>query len=371
MADYRADEAAGSSTRRDAQPDNTNASQTVAFNISTELVIGCHICGKATNTSRCGGCKVVYYCSQEHQSLDRDAHKGSCSKIKKGRAKLEAQEATLRNHAGDVDTPPDAFKESGEGMGRFWGYKGTRPYMQARYSLVDALLKINTVQAVATALDHSIDMLRLNRNDNQNMKSIVPPLYLRLKRDQECYDFLKWWGTVGQNLDYSGPQFNLKDQDPLEPVIDFLKAFLPLSHLVSLALLKTRMLIDIRDIQTRSQTSDSQRPQRFTSSITIDKLEAFKSGRPEVLCDWLKRLVMNLYIAICCANEHFWPALLDPGNNLTLRPNGYMKGTPEEMQVTLQQCYNAWSETPGAIAIIEEMSTDREVREMLERIPAL
>jgi hypothetical protein len=40
------------------------------------------------------------------------------------------------------------------------------------------------------------------------------------------------------------------------------------------------------------------------------------------------------------------------------------------MQVTLQECYNAWSETPGAFAIIEEMSKDREVKEMLERISA-
>jgi hypothetical protein len=363
MADYRADEAAGFPNR---QPDNSNAVQSVAFEISNKLVLGCNICDKDTNISRCGGCRVVYYCSQEHQVLDRDAHKGYCSKIKKGRAKLEAQETILRSHAGDNDTPPSPFEKGGEAMGKFWGFSGTKPYMQARYSLVDALLKINTVQAVTAALDHSMEMMHLNRSDNQNMKSIVPSLYLRLRRDQECYDFLKWWGTVGQNPDYEGPQFNLKDQDALEPVIDFLKAFLPLSHLVSLALLKTRMLIDIRAIQNGV---DGQ--QQFTSSITTDKLEAFKSGRPEVLSGWLKRLVMNLYIAVHCANEHFWPALLSPGDNLTLRPNGYMKGTPEEMQITLQQCYNAWNETAGAFAVIEEMSKDREVREMLERIPAL
>jgi hypothetical protein len=364
MAEYSASEAAGLST---GQP----ASQNASFEISSELVSGCHICGKATGTSRCGGCKVVYYCGQEHQSLGRDSHKGLCSKIKKARARLEAQEVALRTHAGDIDTPLNAFVEGGEGMGRFWGFKGTRPYMQARYSLVDALLKVNTVQAVMEALNHSIDMMRLNTSDNQNMKAIAPSLYLRLRRDQECYDFLKWWITAGQDPDYNGPQFNLKDQDALEPVIDFLKAFIPLSHVVSLALLKTRMLIDIRDISIRSRASESQGPQHFASSITVSKLEFFTTGRPEVLCDWLRKLVMNLYIAISCANEHFWPALLNPGNNLTTKPNGYMRGTMEEMQVTLQECYNAWSETPGAFAVIEEMSKDREVKEMLERIPAM
>jgi hypothetical protein len=366
MAEYSASEASGSSTRPNDQP----VSQTTSFEVSTDLVLGCHVCGKTTDTSRCGGCKVVYYCGAEHQSLNRDAHKGLCSKIKKARARLEAQEVTLQTHAGDVDTPPNAFEEGGESMGRFWGYKGTRPYMQARYSLVEALLKVNTVQAVTAALDHSMDMLRLNRMDNQNMKSIVPSLYLRLRRDQDCYDFLKWWATTGQSPDYKGPQFNLKDQDALEPVIDFLKAFIPLSHVVSLTLLKARMLIDIRDISIRSRASGPQGPQRFASSITESKLDHFTSGRPEVLCDWLRRLVMNLYIAISCANEHFWPALLNPGNNLTTKPNGYMRSTPEEMQVTLQECYNAWSETPGAFAIIEEMSKDREVKEMLERISA-
>jgi hypothetical protein len=116
MAEYRADEAAGFPNRQPDKPDEP-ASRTVAFEISSELVLGCHVCGKATGTSRCGGCKAVYYCGQEHQSLDRDTHKGFCSKIKKARVRLDSQEVTLRTHVGDVDTPPNAFVEGGEGMG--------------------------------------------------------------------------------------------------------------------------------------------------------------------------------------------------------------------------------------------------------------
>jgi hypothetical protein len=324
------------------------------------------------NISRCGGCKAVSYCGQEHQKADRPSHKAFCSKIKKAHAKLEAQEITLRHHAGDIDTPTNAFEEGGEGLGRFWGYKGTRSYMQARYSLIDALLKINTTQAVELGLEHSLDMLRLNRNDNQCIRSIVPPLYLRLGRDQECYDFIKWWNTIGQDEDHDLsdtklPYLSLKDQDAMEPVIDFLKGFPPLSHFVSHALLKTRMLIDMRGFSTRSQATGTQ---RFVSSIVARDRKKFEKGGSEVISDWLRKLVMNLYVAVCCTNEHFWPTLLNPGDNLTAGPDGFMRGSKEEMQFTLQQCYNSWVETPGAFAVIEEMSRDPVIQEMLQRFPA-
>jgi hypothetical protein len=38
-----------------------------------------------------------------------------------------------------------------------------------------------------------------------------------------------------------------------------------------------------------------------------------------------------------------------------VKPNGYMLGSVQEMELKLQECYNAWVETPGAIAVIGEM----------------
>jgi hypothetical protein len=362
MEEYRADETTSFPNRR-ANAEESQGSEIVAFNVSAgHLITGCHVCGLKTNNSRCGGCKVVFYCGQEHQTSDRPAHKGFCGKIKKARTRLEAQEITLRAHAGDMDTPPNAFADGGEGLGRFWGYKGTRPYMQARYSLIDALLRINTTQAIEAALEHGMDMLRLNRSDNQGIRSIIPSLFLRLRRDQECYDLLKRWNTISQGED---DEFDwtttTKDQDAFEPVIDFLKGFNPLSHLVSLSLLKIRMLIDMRGFSTKPRSQD------FVSSIVAKDRTTFESGGSEVICDWLRKLVMNLYVAVVCANQHFWPALLSPGDNLTIRPNGFMMGSQAEMQVTLQWSYNAWVETPGAFAVLEEMARDPGVREALAR----
>jgi hypothetical protein len=342
--------------------------------VSNGLVKGCHLCRKTENVSRCSGCKVVYYCGSKHQAIDRAAHKSACSKIKKERVRLEAQEITLRAHAGDVDTPPNAFEEGGECMGRFCGFKGTRPYMISRYLLIDALLKINTTHAIEEALGHGLDMLKLNNSDNQGIRAIIPSLYLRLGRDQECYDFLKWWMLHMQSegeRQWGKSSTAVKDADAMEPVIDFLKAFLPLSHLTSLALVKVRLLIDLRNFHARSKEQGPRAAIQSVSSIQSkdgERFEDMPTRGLEILMGWVRTLVVNMYIGVYGNNQSFWKALLQPGNFLTENPNGYMMGSRDETTVTLQQCYNAWAETPGAFAVIEELEGDREVQEVCRRL---
>jgi hypothetical protein len=70
MEDYRRDEATGFPNRGKYSPDDPSASRTVVFNVSNGLVNGCTVCGQTANTSRCGGCKVVSYCGQEHNSAN-------------------------------------------------------------------------------------------------------------------------------------------------------------------------------------------------------------------------------------------------------------------------------------------------------------
>ena len=74
--------------------------------------------------------------------------------------------------------------------------------MRWRYALVEALLTEHTYAAVSAALDHLLDMLRLCRGDNMGVRDSVPALYLRLGREQECYDFIKWWATMGEQSNY-------------------------------------------------------------------------------------------------------------------------------------------------------------------------
>ena len=51
-------------------------------------------------------------------------------------------------------------------VGDFWGILETRPYMRARFGVVDALLGTTTKEAVQEAHDHVMDMLRLCHSDN-------------------------------------------------------------------------------------------------------------------------------------------------------------------------------------------------------------
>lgn len=109
------------------------------------------------------------------------------------------EEATLPSHPGDIDTLPQA---SDNAISQFWGFKGTRAYMEACYVLVSALLQSNTKQAVQASLDHTLDLIRLDRRDTAGMRNFVPSLFLRLGRYQKCYDFCKFWATNGNEEDY-------------------------------------------------------------------------------------------------------------------------------------------------------------------------
>lgn len=89
--------------------------------------------------------------------------------------------------------------------------------MRARFGYVNALKQIKTAPSVQIAFDEVWDMLRLCRSDNMGMRDLIPGLFLRLGKNQECYDFIKWhaqdhydydWGkylrvSISQFLEYA------------------------------------------------------------------------------------------------------------------------------------------------------------------------
>lgn len=177
------------------------------------------------------------YCSVEHQSAHRQDHKYACNKIKKCRIDMEAQEQALRNH------PDDGFAY---GVGRFWKMLPTRPYMNARLDYRAALTFVSNVESVQAQLDTLMENLRLCRGDNIGSGDLVPGLMVRLGRDQECYDFLKWWATSAKDPKYNWadptlPYLDIKNANPVEPVEPFIRGRQGLSHLVALMLLKIKL----------------------------------------------------------------------------------------------------------------------------------
>ena len=96
--------------------------------------------------------------------------------MKKARVHFEKEETELRNFPGDFTCPANPLEEPEP---HFWGWLETRPYMRARYGLLDALRKIKTRDAVQAAHDHVKECLRLCRSDNMGVRDMAPALMLR------------------------------------------------------------------------------------------------------------------------------------------------------------------------------------------------
>jgi len=79
---------------------------------------------------------------------------------------------------------PEIFRE---GAGSFWGISETRPYMEARKGLGDALW-LNGQRR--EAVEHYSDLLRLNPNDNQGIRDQLAPALMVLGDDKAAEKLL-------------------------------------------------------------------------------------------------------------------------------------------------------------------------------------
>ncbi|KAI1136090.1 hypothetical protein F5Y05DRAFT_123773 [Hypoxylon sp. FL0543] len=323
---------------------------------------GCPVCYPSlrpqTQLLLCSGCKVVHYCGAEHQKKHRPEHKAACTSIIESRAKLEKEEATLRAHPGD-----------------------TRGYMSARFAAADALLQIDTIKAVEKALAHFQDMLRLCRSDNLGIRDIVPGLLLRLGREQECYDFLKWWAVIDDEHHYNGrydwtdaslPYLDVRGADAFEAV-DAFASRLSLSQLAVLALLKLRLQLDIESYDPQymdfgspwlSWPPPTTKFMRPIGEIIQKKVRSITSSDVPEIFESLEDQYQALFRMVHKANPHFWEAIVDASEDTPSLPSAYSRGSVEEATLAVYQCKKACEESYDAIIMIEsEISKLTEVYE--------
>jgi len=305
---------------------------------------------------------VVFYCGRDHQTADWNNHKADCNVIRRRTSTLNAEEQRLRSQPpGDIFTPDRLFEDH---VGDFWGIMETRTYMRARYALVEALLKIDNFAAVNMALEHLLAMLVLCSSDNMGLRDQVPGLLLRVQEEQKCYDFILWWiKNLGEG-DFDPALPKVEDADVFGPVDPtFTGKYRSLSHTVAITLLKIRLLQGLRALHN-STPIGTKTSQELFDNIRESLVEGTPiAGRDDILSnqdqsqimDTLQRQVQQMYAAVSNVNKHLWPAMLEPGSNLTARPEFMSAGTPQEMQITLQYNYKAWSETPGAIQMIQRL----------------
>ncbi|KAI4620737.1 uncharacterized protein J4E87_007065 [Alternaria ethzedia] len=357
----------------------------VPFNISHGLITGCPICPQEDdfihetpdpNLSRCSACKVVYYCSPSHQAADRPAHKTFCKRVQKATFFFEKEQAALKAYKGITDWRK-VFETPLED---FWGCEQGRKYIRAGKEFVHELLRFNTKVAVEEALLWTLALMKLSPKDPLGLRCITPFLYIRTGRDQECYDFCKWWVTTGNNggYDWQNPeasQESMKGSNVLEPVDVFQRArnsrlgvntdnmpsISDLSHLVAVTLIKIRMRWGVRALRMGKIVT-------FQDHATVNLVWNTAKLRPGHEDEELVPLTAELedHIALLfawtdAANRHFWPALLNPGDHLTATPEYVRTGDETEMQMVLQESYNAFMETKSAFVLLKdvlEMSQD-------------
>ncbi|KAK2025596.1 MYND finger [Colletotrichum zoysiae] len=326
----------------------------------------CAVCRSRTKLSRCAGCQVVYYCGRDHQVRHRKEHKSECNQVKELYERYIKEESALRN-----------ADESGRGwtwdmaVGRFWLIRETRTYMQVRFGYIGALMSIDTVDGIEMALGHQLDMLRLCRGDNMGIRSYPPHLMIRLGRDQEAYDFVKWWAVTAEDShhdwgDMELPHMNLKGEDAFEGVGKFAKRFGSLSHKMAVTLIKVRLYLDLRDLRNVDRAFRDVLPQEVTGRIKrhavrtdvvgarrdlIEKTnDAAPTGR---LLKALKKQITTMVRNVKESNSHMWPGMFNPRTLLPELPDAFTMGSLEETSLTWSECSRGWKETPGSLAVVK------------------
>ena len=251
--------------------------------------------------------------------------------------------------------------------------------MLARYELVDALGGVNSFEAVKEQVTHVLGMLLLCHSDNLGLRLWAPFVMLRADMDQEGYNYIQWaltndeinqdnwrdWKKVG--LTKPGGK-NMNVFEGVEYLVQTHYGFIHLGTFAAMALLKTKLFLDLYALQAkrdRSVLSRLNAPRHLLSLV-----EPFAPRSPVVRRDngllnstdltvLLVRLelqIYQLYTCIMLVNKHFWRVLFNPGDVLENQPSLFGYGSEDEAKFVVGLSYSTWVETPGAMEYIKGKS---------------
>lgn len=320
----------------------------------------CGVCSSTVRLIRCETCKVMFYCNREHQLLDNPDHKKACDDVDKSRQKIYELERKVLAY-------PD--------LGHFISIDKII-LQEARYTIDDALvkdlLKINTFNAVEAAFKHSMNVLRQFRINHMDLKYMASALLLRLGKYQECYDFVKWYATAGQETDYewddtNQPYLDVTNANMLESIDVFIGENAYLWHIVVAVLIKIRLLQDIKSLNNSIFLYErlpviivEQIRQELVNPTLAKTKEIISIQNQDVLINTLESQLKQLYAAAKVSNKYFWSGLLKPDAYLAATTSRIYFDTchygSEECAIWAVKIYHdAFFETPGAIDKIAEL----------------
>lgn len=313
----------------------------------------CPVCHIQTGLQRCRGCHIVHYCSREHQVSHRSSHKHACNTMKKAWAALFDTTHKLRDSQ-QVDLISIMKRE----------------YKTEGYAIAETtLLHFNSASTVHMALLHLSGIVRW----------VAPALYLRMGRDQQCYEFLKRCAIKGERDGYhtivtKDPFLRFTDADALESPEGLwtgslmqLGSLIQLGHAACVLLIKLRILLDLQHMLNASRAFEGIIPREITdgirgrslvSGIVVSRKDIIHASteRTAELLLLVKRQVMVLFRSVSIYNRAFWPALVDPDSRPERRYDAHPSGSAEEeADFAVMHNGEAWMETPGSIEIIKSL----------------
>lgn len=291
------------------------------------------------------------YCSVEHQKAHRAAHKFQCNLVKKSLARLADEEAKLRARTTeDASCPANPFENA---VGQFWLFTPTRPYMQARFDVVTDQIAIRTGEAVESALGHMLGMLRLNRTDNKGVRSQIPAQYLRLGKDQEAFDFLKWMEERYEDGNPDAPFLDVKDADAMQP-IDLKASSIGtnLSFKVALLLLKARLFVDVSMLEGFLQNLGTRAPpdrmeivkEECMSGIMLTRRDIIDAANFLPIMANLRQQMVAIYRDIKKHNKYMTRALENPSLYANSQLEAWSFGSEREAIMAFRYSWYSWAE---------------------------
>lgn len=311
---------------------------------------------------RCSRCKVVRYCSVDCQREDFKKHREDCKSILQLTTQLRQQANELRSYRGSfgLGEPHDAFEED---VGHFYDIMETRDYCRTRVKLSNTLHFIAHWYEVAPLIEitlaHRLELLRLSESDNLGIRSFVAYNLLALNRDDDCYDFIKYWaikdGSSDSDLHRNStpgqwlyPRGGNKHEDIFD-VCDLSEQFFKLEFLAALLIIKLRILAAHK---ARIETFDHFAKTSFGKAlgeITVHVRNAIVGGADvEGRYQQQEDIVSRYWGIMQRNNKTLLPSIINPGPLKSQPPPEYISpGTPSEAWEVLNHCNRHFVRIPG------------------------
>uniref|UniRef100_A0A8H7N207 MYND-type domain-containing protein n=1 Tax=Bionectria ochroleuca TaxID=29856 RepID=A0A8H7N207_BIOOC len=328
----------------------------------------CEWCGSTANLRRCTGCKAIYYCSQSHRQSHHAAHRSACEAVGSALAGVVKEEIPFRASFFNGRHPTIPRHHLPE----------ARRYTAARRWWILVLLEKfgqagGRRHVVETALEHCLEVMREKQDDISELGRFVPSLLLRLGRDQEAYDFIKWyvavehgWGWGNSRLGYLGvknadvleyPAFEMENRLDTWPSLPSDLNYFMLSALI---LVKMRVLNELLDIQNTFRALNGFMVPEILGLVQSQLLTGALRSRPEILrrsTDDISALILQSKIHIMAlfdaAEQHH------PTSWRSMRGQRVANASPDPEADALCN-RSSWLETHGALKTLNHAVELRE-----------